>query len=149
MNKKAQTNMMVIIMITVILAMVAISVTWGLIRGQLDTTAISSDPFTATNETCTRVTTNCIVAGSTTEILNNSDAVDVTNNFVECGAGINVYGYDMAPEANTSLVGEQVNATYTEEACTRITGLTATIINYVPLLMAVIILVFVSMFAIK
>ena len=143
--KKGQTNMVVIIMVTIILAMVSISIVWGLIRSQQDTTAIKNDTFTTSNTSCVRLTNNCYIANSLTV---DNLSTDHTGNFTECGSSSMLYGTIGA--ANWPLAsGDLMNASYTEQACGRITGLTGTIINYVPLLMAVLILVFVAGFAIK
>ncbi len=149
MKKQGQANAMIILLMVIIIAMVSISVVWGLIRSQQDTTAITSDPFTPQNGSCVRVTDLCINPGSTTAILNDSDGVNLLNNFTECGTTGSLYGYESIPGTVPSTIGVQANATYTEQACGRITGFTGTIIDYIPLLMAVLILVFVAGFAIK
>lgn len=150
MNQKGQANVMVVIMITIILAMVAISVVWGLVRSQQDTTTITDDQFTGINETCVRLTDNCYVPNTLSITNSTSKTKDVGGNFTECGDTSMVYG----ARGNIAECGEcelslALNASYTEQACGRITGMTGTIINYLPLLMAVIILVFVAAFAIK
>ncbi len=147
MMKKGQANFMVVILMVVIIAMIAISVIWGTIRAQQDTTAVTNDPFTAINLTCVRITDNCYLAG--TLITKNATGNTITTgNFSECGEGSLRYGALVNIQNDTDVLPAQ-NASYTESACGRITGLTGTIIDYVPLLMAVVILVFVSAFAIK
>lgn len=149
--KKAQTNAMVIIMMVVIIAMVSISVTWGLIRDQRDTRAITEDPFVVANGTCIRVTNLCIRRGTTSTIENATEAspANRVGNFTECGIGNDLYGYNTHNETDVALIGQTMNSSYTEESCTPIVGITGTIIDYIPILMAVLILVFVSAFAIK
>ena len=150
MKTKGQANAMVILLMVIIIAMVSISVVWGIIRNQQDTTAVTENLFTGINDTCVRLTDNCI-SPNTLSVINTTNATkDITTNFTECGDTSNIYG----ARGNIGHCGEcertlALNASYTEQACGRITGLTGTIIDYIPLLMAVLILVFVAGFAIK
>ncbi len=145
--KKAQTNGMVIILMVVIIAMVAISVAWGLIRSQQDTTSIVDDVFTVSNTSCVRIVDTCYTP-NTLVVTNATDGAGATGNFTECGAGVIPYGAIGVVDWDYAT-GDTANATYTQQACQRLTGLTGTIIDYVPVLMAVLILVFVAGFSIK
>ncbi len=145
MNKKGQ-GAIIAMSIGAILLVVILSVIFSTLSDQTTRTAIASDRFTAANGTCTRVTASedCILAGSTTAIVNNSNAANLLNNFTECGTSGDVFGYDMVAGAQASVVGATANATYTEESCAFITsGTTRTLVNLIPVLLAIAILIFI------
>lgn len=145
--KKGQVSggMMIAIMIVVIFSMVAIQVSWSLIRTQLDTTAITDDPFVVANTSCVRITDLCFTKGTLT--VESNYAHDSTGNFTECGIGNDLYGA-LANMVDANFTdGETINSSYTEESCTPITGMTATLINYLPILMAIVILAFIGGYA--
>lgn len=149
MNKKG--NMAIIsLTVALIIGLIALTVGWELIQDKTATTEITDDQFTAVNGSCTRITSasdKCIsnVAG-TIRLENASNGEDVLGNFTLCGSqsssSLNGYSLTTIP----SLDGATINATYNEIACTQLTGTTATITNYVPLLWAVALLVLVAGF---
>lgn len=147
MNKKGNTAI-VTLTVVVIIGIIALSVGWELIQDKTTSETITDDTFTGLNGTCTRVTSasdRCIL--STTNIQNaTGNQVDVSGNFTVCGttSGSDLNGYYVS--ATPNFVGQSFNASYLEVACTQLTGTTGTIANYVPLLWAVVILVFVAGF---
>ena len=141
MNKKGTSSM--IFWITIIIAVIIVGITFGIVSDQTATTPITADQFTAVNNSCVRLTTNCIQVGSTSSVINQSGAESV-GNFTECGDLNKPYGLLLLDEGGYDLDGKTLNASYTEQNCIRVTGLTSTIINYVPLLLAVVLLVFVA-----
>jgi len=137
-NKKGN---MLAITVVLIIALIALSIVVSLITGQQATTAVADDQFTALTSTCVRITDNCYTPNSV--VVTNATSGDVaTGNFSECGsAGVDFFGLS---EAGGQYNSQTANATYTEQSCERLTGFTATIINNVPLLLAVALLVFVA-----
>jgi len=142
--KKAQlSGVMLGILITVIMAMIVIQVVFSLIEAKTTTTAVTGDQFTPQNQSCVRLTTECLQRG-TLSVVNASTGKVLTGNFTECGTGNDLFG------AVGNFIGcdecDQIqNASYTEVDCQPLPGgLTTTIINYLPLLLAVVILVFVA-----
>ncbi len=147
MNKKGQ-GAIIGMAIGAILLVVVLAVIFSTLSEQTTTTSVVRDPFTAANGTCVRVTAtsgvDCIVPGSTTAIVNSTNAVNVLPDFEECGTDGDLFGYGMTTIANASVVGAQVNATYTGRSCAFITsGTTRTLINLLPVLLAIAILIFI------
>ena len=150
MKKGNIQGIFITIMIVAILAMVALSVSWGLIRGQLDTNAITNDAFTSADNgslVCTRILDTCFSEG-TVVVTNATNGALATGNFTECGTGNDLFGLTTDVEC-PSCNGATFNATYTQESCTPITGITGTMIDYIPLLMAIVLLAFVGSYAMK
>lgn len=143
MNKKG--NMMVGMTVTLILTILVVTVLFSFIGNQTDATAVSLDQFSGSNLTCVQVTDNCIV--STTTMKNATDGLNVKGNFTLCAS---TTAGDLDGYLNTadvaSLQGATINASYTEASCERITGTNATIIGFIPLLLAVAIIAFVAFF---
>ncbi len=147
MNKKGQ-GAIIAMSIGAILLVVILGVIFGTLSDQTTTTSVGSDQFTAANGTCVRVTTTaaeCILKGSTTAIVNDTNQVDVLANFTECSTGgVTVNGYNMVSNANADLTGATVNATYTEIGCGYITSATTrTLINLLPVLLGIAVLIFI------
>ena len=151
MKKKGQM-MIVGMSIAVILAVVIFTVIFSVIDENLKQTAIDADQFTAVNATCTRVTDQCITKGSTSTVLNATGTgatAIMTGNFTECGASGDLYGYNLKATGLAVLDGSTMNASYTEEGCGYIqSGTTRTLVSVIPILLALLILVFIAGFAI-
>ena len=146
-QKKAQMAI-VGIMIALILGVIFLSIAWTQIQSQQTRTTITDDQFTATNGSCVRVTSECIASLTTVE--NGTGGSELlTGNFTACGVNTDLYGLLLSPtgQIDASYDGATVNATYIEGSCNEITGQTRTIINYVPVLMAVVLLAFTAGFA--
>lgn len=152
MNKKGQ-GAIIAMAIGAILLVVILSVIFSTLSAQTTETAVINDRFTVLNgsgnATCARVTNDCIAPGSTTAILNRTDAVDLTSNFSECGASGDLFGYNViSPGTQPSIVGGEANATYVVRSCAFIAaGTTRTLINLIPVLLAIAILIFIVGFA--
>jgi len=133
-NKKAQSGTMIAISVFVIIAIIAVSIVWQLTQDKTQTATIANDLFVASNNTCVRVTDNCIE--STTSLY--AGALQSDSNFTICGGASGYYGYSLDETgALASLDGANINASYVGADCARLTGTTSTIVNYIPLLLAV------------
>ena len=148
MNKKGQ-GAIIGMAIGAILLVVILSVIFSTLGEQTTVLAIVDDQFTSANGTCVRVTgaADCIAPGSTSSLVNQSEA-EATGNFTECGTNGDIFGYDMnVAGALASLKGTAINATYTQRSCAFITnGTTRTLINLLPVLLALAILIFIVSF---
>ncbi len=149
MNKKGQ-GAIIAMAIGAILLVVILSVIFSTLTAQTTTTAVSDDTFTVVNETCTRVILvtsliGCISPGSTSSIVNSTGTgVNAIGNFTECGTSGDLFGYNMAAGADKVFDGTLVNATYTARSCEFITsGTTRTLVNLIPVLLAIAILIFI------
>lgn len=147
MSKKGQLGATVIIgiSVTLIIAVIMVGIVFSQITNQQTETAVSNDLFTANNDTCVRLdASNCIQPASLT-VANGTD--DFSGNFSECGDGNDVYGAQLsAVGGGTGLDGTGLNASYTQRDCGYITGTTGTILNYVPILLAVALLAFLGFY---
>lgn len=145
MKKNGQAAMIGLFITVVILAIVG-SVSWSFISSQRDTTTITDDQFTATNGTCIQVTDNCI--SSTTKIENVTLPVTTTGNFSLCGVGVNTGRYNgyllNIDGADASIDGLTQNASYNEASCSYVTGTAGTIISYISIALALVLLAFVA-----
>ncbi len=143
-NKKGIA--MVGIMITVVISLIVLGIIATQITTQQRTNTITDDQFTASNNSCVRVTNECI--GSTTSLENATSAISAIGNFTTCpggGTGDN-WGYLLnAGGADTALDGGTMNSTYVEVDCARLTGITETIISYLPILLALALFIFVAL----
>ncbi len=149
MNKKGQ-GAIIAMAIGAILLVVILSVIFSTLSDQTTQTGVVDDTFTILNGSCARVTNDCIAPGSTTAIQNATDNVDLLTNFTECGASGDLFGYNIiSPGTQVSVVGAEANATYTVRSCAFIaTGTTRTLINLIPVLLAIAILIFIVGFAV-
>ncbi|KKL97587.1 hypothetical protein LCGC14_1832960 [marine sediment metagenome] len=149
MRKKGQVGMMITITISLILGIVMFQIIFSTIDEQIRTLAIIDDQFTAANDTCVQVTSSCIAPGSGV-IENATNAEIATGNFTQCQVNNpgKLNGFLLnADDADPGHDGVTVNATYTERSCSFISGGTTTIVlNLLPLLFAVLLLVFVAGF---
>ncbi len=148
MNKKGQ-GAIIAMSIGAILAVVILSVIFTTLTNQTTLTPVTSDRFTAANGTCVRVTlatstVDCISPGSTSAIVNDTNGANILADFEECGTAGDIFGYNMVAGANESVVGATANATYTGRSCAFITsGTTRTLVNLLPVLLAIVILIFI------
>lgn len=140
-NKKAQS---VSLWITLILGVIILGVIFTFIKSQSGTTNIPQDLFTPINNTCIRVTDNCII-GTSFSVVNESSSA-ATGNFTLCGEGPKHYGLLLNDAKSYGLATHTLNASYTDGACTRIIGMTGTIVNYIPIMAAAVLLIFVAAF---
>jgi hypothetical protein len=144
--KKAQ-SMMVGLGITLLLAVIIFSLIYTSISSQTTVTAVTDDTLTLSNTSCTQLTPQCI--NSITTIENATSAADVlsASNYSICTYGSTPSGILLTGGASGDALwnGETVNVTYTETACNYISGtMTRTIISHLPMILAVVLLVFVG-----
>ena len=138
-GKKGNAAVMTTLLIGIIVGVISLSIVFTQIRGQTTTTAVSNQAFTATNTSCTRLTTDCVA--SLTSVDNLSTVL--TGSYDLCGSGGDNYGLRTNPEDNNHSTSD-INVSYIRESCAPITGgITTTIVGYFAVLMAVVILVFV------
>ncbi len=145
MNKKGQ-GAIIAMSIGVILLVVILAVIFSTLSEQTTTTAVVGDQFTGINETCVRVTPNCYSPGSLS-VINTTDAdTELGGNFSECGDS-SVVLYGAFGDISSCLGCEEsnaLNASYTERSCGFITsGTTRTLINLLPVLLAIAVLIFI------
>lgn len=141
-QKKANADIMVTLTVTAIIAIIAISIVVGLITNQTSTTAVTDDLFTGDNGVCVRVTGECLI--STSLSIKNGSQTAGAGNYTSCPTDqFDHYGVQLT---DAEFDATALNATYSERSCEYIAGTTGTIIGYVPLLMAVGLLVFVAFF---
>lgn len=145
MNTKG--NMMAGVMVTLILVVLVTSIVFSFISSARDTTTVTDDQFTASNTTCVQITDNCIVSLISMENATGTGTIGLSN-FSICTvkSGGGLQGVQISGDATTEThyTEKLLNATYISESCQKITGMTSTMIGYLPLLMAVAILVFVA-----
>jgi len=147
MNKKGS---MMMIFIGVIIAVIIVGIVFSFTVGTDTQTAIAEDTFTSSNITCVQITNNCIVKG--TGVIENASNEAITYAFAECGTANDedINGYLMTTTNATvenQNNGKTINATYTEISCEALTGMTRTIVQYSPILLAVVILAFLGTYA--
>ena len=148
-NKKyEQATPWIAIMIVSIIGLVALQIMVGLITSQTTKTTITDDSFTAENSTCVQITDKCIF--SLTLLENGTDGTEVTaSNYTTCQVDASgEYADGIQLESDSDYTGSTLNATYEEVECGYITGLTALVVNNVPILAAIALLVFAAGFAI-
>lgn len=146
--KKAEGMLIITIMIGVVIGVIAMSVIWGQITSQTSTTTRLNDTFTGSNTTCVAVTDNCIA--SFTSLTNGSTQFG-TANLTKCQKEAPIEHYDgviIVSDAQSEIYlnARSLNLSYTEESCSKLTGTTKTLVDYVPILFATAILVFVAGF---
>lgn len=148
-KKWGQVGMIITITIGLILGIVMFQIIFSTIDSQTSTSRVADDLFTGVNDTCTQVTSECIAPGSGV-IENGTGGQIATGNYTECQVNNpdKINGFLLNKEgADPSLDGEEMNATYTERSCSFIGGTTTqTVLNLLPLLFAVVLLVFVAGF---
>jgi len=145
-KKYAQAGPWILILVVSVIGLVALQVMYTLITNQTDTTAITDDQFTGSNTSCVDVTDNCILSLTSVE---NSTTVLGAGNYSLCTVNSGTTRYDdgiLLDDAEFN--GYTLNATYTEVDCNHVTGLTALVVNNVPILVAVALLIFAAGFAI-
>lgn len=146
MNKKAQLAI-IPIMMSLVIGMVAVAIVTPMITDSSGSDSITDDNFSF-SDTCQRVTDRCIQAGTLT-VENASNGASFTSQFDECMFLGERSGAKNNSDINSSggtAGGQWVNLSYTEVNCIRLTGFTATIVNYVPILLAVGLMVFLAAF---
>lgn len=138
--------MVMVMFMTLLLGLIVISIVVPLITNKVTDSTVTDDQFTASNTTCVEVAEYCI---QTFSVVNASNGITTTGNFSVCavsgqGRGLNMSSND---EANAwEMNGLTMNAIYTQRDCQPITGFTGTILTYVPVLMALLLLIFVAAF---
>ncbi len=146
-KKFGQVGMIIAITIGLIIGIVVFQIIFTLIDDQTKTVAISNDAFTASNSTCVEVTSQCLQAGS--GVVTNTSETQ-TGNFTECQVNNpdKLNGFSLNPnDGGDGFDGAVVNASYTEISCSFISGgTTQTVLNLLPLLLAVALIVFVTGF---
>lgn len=148
MNKKySQAAVWVTIMIVAVIGLVALQVMYTSITDQTDTTDITDDQFTGSNTTCVDVTDNCILTLTSVENATGGETLG-TGNYSICGAGYDGKYKDGILLDDPEYHGETLNATYTEVNCGHLTGLTALVVNNIPILVAIALLVFAAGYAV-
>lgn len=144
MNKKGQAGIMAIF-ITLLIGLIAFTVANPLIINKIQTTAVTHDTFIASNTSCVSVASLCINSLTATVNASNGVAIGV-GNWTICRSSLANDGLQLTGDAGVQALydGENINASYVMQDCQPITGTTGTILSYVPLLFAVILLVFVA-----
>lgn len=148
MKKEGQTAMMIAIFVPLIIGVIVLGIVFSLISDQTTTVAVSNDLFTSVDKTCVRLNNNfCFIAGS---LAVTNTTVDVTGNYSECGTSGDLFGAAFntsGTSKSSAMKTASLNASYTRISCDRIQGaLTTTIINNIPILFAVLLLVFIAGF---
>lgn len=147
-NKKAQAGSIWIgLTVTVILAVMVISIVWTQWQDQTTVTRVSNDTFTPTNNTCVQVTSDCV--SSLKYVYNASNGLAIgLNNFSICKLGGENQGilFEGTAVWESQLMGKNLNATYDEISCSNITGMAGSLLSYIPLMLAIAVLVFVAGF---
>ena len=142
MNNKGQ-GAIIAMAIGAILLVVVLGVIFSTLSDQVSDTAVTEQVFAATNGTCVRLTANCYVGGTLTVVNSTSNTVDATGNFSECGTSGDIFGA-LPNIIDGGLDGANHNASYSERSCAFITsGITRTLVNLIPVLLAIVILVFI------
>lgn len=149
MKKKGQLSAGMIF-IPIIVAVIILGVIFSFINAQRTTTTITDDQFTVANNTCVEVTSNCITSVTSVENATGSETIG-TGNYSLCIATGTTNEYDgiqmvLDDAPIDRYVGETVNVSYVERSCQAITGTTGTLIDYVPVLLAVLLLVAVAVY---
>lgn len=147
MNKKGQ-GAIIAMSIGLILAVVILGVIFSQLRDQTTTSAVIGDQFTGINRTCVRITPDCYTPGSLalSNASNTSTEKDIAGNFTECGnSNVVLFGaignIIECEECENTLA---LNASYSKRSCGYITNATTrTLVNLLPVLLAIAILIFI------
>jgi len=145
MKKYNQAAMWTAILIVLVIGLVALQIMYTSISNQTSETTITDDQFVGSNTTCVDLTDQCIL--SLTSIENGTVVVDA-GNYSLCEANSGGKYSDGILLDDAEFNGYTLNATYTEVNCGHLTGLTAVVVNNVPILVAIALLVFAAGFAI-
>jgi len=145
MNKKG--NMMMTVFISLLIGLIALTIILPIITDKITDRTVTNDQFTASNTTCVTLSNDLLCLSSITSTVNASNGVDIqVANWTICSATRQSDGLLLSGDAETKarFNAELINATYVSRDCQPITGTTGTVIGYVPLLFAVILLIFVA-----
>ena len=145
MNNKGQ-GAIIAMAIGAILSVVILGIIFSTLTEQTTTTAVTDDQFTGINETCVRLTANCYTPGSLTITNSTNTTKDVLGNFTECGDLSTVIYGALGNIANCEEceLTNALNASYTGRSCGYIaSGTTRTLVNLLPVLLAIAILIFI------
>lgn len=150
MRRKGQMNAMLALSIGLILGVVILGVVFSFISDQTSTSTITADQFTASNESCVQVTSNCITTLTNVYNATTPGPIEAGGNYSICTVGGALSGLYLNPadsQGNIDNNGYTANATYNERSCGFITsGTTRTLVTLIPLLLAIVALVFVTGF---
>ena len=155
--KKGQIAVNVIIGmgITLIIGVIVLSIIWTQYADQVGSATITGDQFTASNTTCVELTDKCLTSITSLNNATGNSTMKSTiigsGNYSICTArGLNNKFDGVLLDGDTVVDagynGQTVNASYTEISCNRITGMTATIVGYLPVLLAIVLLIFLAGF---
>ncbi len=141
--KKGQATIWIGITVSLIFMVLVISILFNMIQDQTISTAVADDQFTGSNNTCIQVTDDCI--GSLTSVADPRSATNLSNATACVPVSTYTQGILLTPgTGNEEFNGDTLNATYTGVSCQRLTGVTSTLVNYIPLLLALATLAFVA-----
>jgi len=139
MKNKAQAGTMIALFAPLVIGVILLSIVFTFQSDVTSQTAITEDQFTGVNGTCTRITTDCYIAGTFSSI--NQSGETTTGNYTECGSDGKLYGVSVASDASTGVVSATQNASYTQLSCGYINNsMTRTMLGYFPLLMGVVLI---------
>ncbi|MFQ5453954.1 MAG: hypothetical protein ACE5D6_07180 [Candidatus Zixiibacteriota bacterium] len=143
--KNGQSGIMVTMTIVLIIGIVLLQVIFSTVSDTTATTAITNDPFTAVNGTCTRITSECYTPSSLSTARHTTDT---SGNFTECGdSQTDLYGVESNSASDFTNFTQENNATYIQRSCSFITGgVTRIVINNLSVLFALALLIFVAGF---
>jgi hypothetical protein len=148
MNKKGEFNIMALF-IPLLIALIVISIVIPLIGNKISTTTVTNDQFTASNTTCVQINTDYCIA-SLTSVANSTGTTPInTANFTRCNVadgtlkGLLLQGDDTT---EVKFNGVVLNATYQSQDCNPVSGFTGTIIGFIPVFLALALLVFLALF---
>jgi len=146
--KKGQLGTaMLSIGIVLIIGIVAASIMWTQISGQTTLTRVNNNLWNGTNTSCVDLTDNCI--RSLVSVTNATDGATINSgNYTLCNVNSgSVRFYDGITLAEGYWVDKNMNATYDEVDCNYIeSSITRTIVNYLPVLMGIMLLIFTAGF---
>lgn len=155
-NKKGQAMVGVMTAITIfsIIGIIVVSIISNMWDEQSRTNTATDQTFTASNTTCVQlISSDCLYTGAITNVENASNGVTLgSGNYSVCKS--TSYGsldgviLDGAGAVDDGLYnGVDLNATYNFRSCSYIgSGTTRTILNLIPLLLALAVLVGVAIF---
>jgi len=148
MKRKGQLGTIwITILILTIIGLIATQVVWQLLQDKQSSTTQTDIQFTAVNNTCVRITDKCFLTGALVQNATAPDTDYLTDSFLECSDLGHYYGLKLVVEnASTEYDGATMNATFTEVDCSQLSGMTALIVNYIPLMLAVVLLIAVAVF---
>jgi len=144
-NKKGQLGTTIIgIGVVLIIGVIIASIMYSQVDNQTSQTTVTDDQFTASNSSCVDITDKCIY--SVTSVENGTGSYTVTSgNYSTCKVNSGLRWDDGLLVSDDLVNGQTLNATYTEIDCGYISsGLTRTIVNYLPVLLAVALLIFLA-----